>query len=192
MNVRDVERNNAITWAVVAYKRDPQILDILLDAGADPNTLLNDGDPIIVQFLADHDLNAIRYLHGKGANIDARDRSNDPLIIKEGIGEDWDSVWTLLELGAKFYYPNHPFTWGDIFSNPYATPPDSSLWPFKVKVRKIIRQQGQPVPDKLEDLIDQAYWDYLKDNNLPHPTLEELEKLSAIGNPRFERGLSRP
>ncbi len=122
MNVRDVERNNAITWAVVAYKRDPQILDMLLDAGADPNTLRADGDPIIVRFLADHDLNAIRYLHGKGANIDARDRSNDPLIIKEGIGQDWDSVWTLLELGAKFYYPNHPFTWGDIFSRPSHTP----------------------------------------------------------------------
>ncbi len=82
MNVRDAERNNAVTWAVVAYKRDPQILDMLLDAGADPNTLRADGDPIIVRFLADHDLDAIRYLHEKGANIDARDRSNDPLIIR--------------------------------------------------------------------------------------------------------------
>ncbi len=85
MNVRDAEGNNAVTWAVVAYKRDPQLLDMLLDAGANPNTLRADDDPIIVRFLNDHNMNAVRYLHGKGANIDARDRSKRPLIIREGI-----------------------------------------------------------------------------------------------------------
>jgi len=185
MNVRDAEGDNAVTWAVVAYKRDPQILDMLLDAGADPNTLRADGDPIIVRFLADHDLDAIRYLHEKGANIDARDRSNDPLILTEGVTKDWDSVWTLLELGAKFDYYHERFTWQKIFSNPNATPPDSSLWPFKVKVWKFLRQHGQPVPARLEDLIDQAYWDYLKENNLPRPTMEELEKLGAERKSRF-------
>jgi len=185
MNVRDAEGNTAVTWAVVAYKRDPQILDMLLDAGADPNTLLNDDDPIIVWFLAVHDLDAIRYLHEKGANIDARDRSKRPLIIGEGISEDWDSVWTLLELGAKFDYPNEAFTWHDIFSTPTDTSPASTLWPFKVKVWKFLRQHGQPVPARLEDLIGQQYWDYLKENNLPRPTLEELEKLGADRKSRF-------
>jgi uncharacterized protein len=184
-SVRDVEGDNAVTIAVRAYKRDPQLLDMLLNAGADPNTLLNDGDPIIVHFLADHDLNAIRYLHGKGANIDARDRSNDPLIISEGISQDWDSVWTLLELGAKFDYPNHPFTWRHIFSRPGIISPASSLWPFKVKSWKFLKQHGQPVPARLEDLIGQQYWDYLKTNNLPRPTLEELEKLGADRTSRF-------
>ncbi len=158
MNVRDAEGNNAVTWAVVAYKRDPQILDMLLDAGADPNTLLNDGDPIIVWFLAVHDMDAVRYLHEKGANIDARNRSERPLIIQAGIGEDWDSVWTLLELGAKFdyHYPNVAFTWHDIFSKPgMHTTGRSSLWPFKVKSWKFLRQHGQPVPARLEDLIGQ-------------------------------------
>jgi uncharacterized protein len=184
-SVRDVEGDNAVTIAVRAYKRDPQLLDMLLNAGADPNTLLNDDDPIIVQFLADHDLNAIRYLHGKGANIDARERTGDPLIMSEGVTKDWDSVWTLLKLGAKFNYPNERYTWPKIFSNPTVTPPDSTLWPFKVKSWKFLKQHGQPVPAKLEDLIDQAYWDYLKTNNLPRPTLEELEKLGADRKSRF-------
>jgi hypothetical protein len=184
-SVRDIEGDNAVTIAVRAYKRDPQLLDMLLDAGADPNTLRANGDPIIVRFLADHDLDAIRYLHAKGANIDSRDRTNDPLIMGEGIGEAWDSVWTLLELGAKFDYYHERFTWLEIFSNPYSTPPDSSLWPFKVKVWKFLRQRGQLLPARLEDLIDQAYWDYLKENNLPRPTLEELEKLGADRKSRF-------
>jgi|GEM_PF-1631517 len=185
MNVRDAEGNNAVTWAVVAYKRDPQILDMLLDAGADPNTLLNDDDPIIVWFLAVHDLDAIRYLHGKGADIDARNRSKRPLIIQAGIGDDWDSVWTLLELGAKFDYPNEPTTWWHIFSRPGIISPASTLWPFKVKSWKFLRQHHQPVPAKLEDLIWQRYWDYLKENNLPRPTMEELEKLGADRKSRF-------
>ncbi len=184
-SVRDVEGDNAITIAVRAYKRDPQLLDMLLGAGADPNTLLNDDDPIIVSFLIAHDMNAVRYLHEKGADIDDRDRSRDPLIMREGVTKDWDSVWTLLELGAKFNYPNERYSWPKIFSNPYATPPDSSLWPFKVKVWKFLQQHGQPVPARLEDLIDQTYWDYLKENNLPRPTLEELEKLGADRQSRF-------
>jgi len=178
-SVRDVEGDNAVTLAVPAYKRDPQMLDMLLNAGADPNTLFKSGYPIIMYFLHKHDLNAIRYLYGKGANIDACERSGRPLIIVEGIIEDWDSVWTLLELGAEFDYPNEPCIWHDIFSTPNDTPPDSSLWPFKVKVWKFLRQHGQPVPDRLEDLIGQQYWDNLKENNLPRPTLEELENLGA-------------
>ncbi len=50
---------------------------------------------------------------------------------------------------------------------------------------KFLRQHGQPVPARLEDLIGQAYWDYLKENNLPRPTLEELEKLGADRQSRF-------
>ncbi len=78
-SVRDVEGDNAVTAAVRAYKRDPQLLDMLLGAGADPNTLLNDDDPIMVYFLIAHDMNAIRYLHEKGANIDARDQIKRPV-----------------------------------------------------------------------------------------------------------------
>jgi ankyrin repeat protein len=80
-SVRDVEGDNAVTIAVRAYKSDPQLLDMLLDAGADPNTLRVNGDPIIVRFLADHDLDAIRYLHEKGANIDTRKLGKHPIFM---------------------------------------------------------------------------------------------------------------
>ncbi len=63
--------------------------------------------------------------------------------------------------------------------------PASTLWPFKAKSWKFLRQHGQPVPARLEDLIWQQYWDYLKENNLPRPTLEELEKLGADRKSRF-------
>ncbi len=170
--LRDNERDNAVTLAVRAYKREPQLLDMVLKAGGDPNTLFPNDDPVIVRFLNDFNFEAVRYLKNAGANIDARNKSEDPLVISYGISEDWDAVWTLLELGAKYNYPNESFSWQDTFSTPDPTPPDSPLWPYKVKVWKFLKQNGQAVPNTIEELVGQKYWDYLKKNGLPKPKLE--------------------
>jgi hypothetical protein len=169
---RDVEGDNAVTLAVRAYKREPQLLHMVLKAGGDPNTLFSNGDPVIVRFLNDYNFDAVRYLKEAGADIDARNKSEDLLVISYGISEDWDAVWTLFELGAKYDYPYEAFTWQDIFSTPDTTPPDSPLWPYKVKVWKFLKQNGQSVPNTIEELVGQQYWDYLKKKGLPKPKLD--------------------
>ena len=169
---RDVEGDNAVTLAVRAYKREPELLHMVLKAGGDPNTLFSNGDPVIVRFLNDYNFDAVNYLKDAGADIDARNKSERPLIISYGISEDWDAVWTLLELGVKYTYPYEPMTWRKIFSTPDTTPPDSPLWPYKVKVWKFLKQNGQSVPNTIEELVGQQYWDYLKKKGLPKPKLE--------------------
>src|SRR5262249_24559626 len=97
----------------------------------------------------DRNLDAIRMMGAKGANIDIRDRGNDPIIITAGLMEYWDVVWCLLELGARFDYTNEQVTMEQLFkprkSTP--TPPDSPLWPYKVKSWKFMRQHGLALPD---------------------------------------------
>jgi len=146
LNLKDVEGDNAVTLAVRAYNKEPDLLAIVLKSGGDPNTRQPDGDPVIAHFIHDHNLEAIRFMKAAGADIDARSRSGDPLIIEVGITEDWDVLWTLLDLGAKYDYPDEPMNLVKAFATPEVTPPDSPLWPYKVKVWKFLHERGLPLP----------------------------------------------
>ena len=147
--LRDDEKDNAMTLATQAYAKDPDYLLLALQAGGDPNTRRPNDDPIIMRFVADRNLDAIRMMKAKGADIDIRDRGNDPIIISAALTEYWDVVWCLLDLGAKFDYKGDPYTMQIIFRprEATATPPDSPLWPYKVKSWRFMRQHGLPLPD---------------------------------------------
>ncbi len=173
--LRDLSDNNAVELAVSAYKKEPQLLEMILKAGGDPNTLYNDGNPVIMYFLSAYDFDAVRMLHKAGANINARNRSKDLLVRKYAISEDWDAVWVLLELGAKYNHPNETFSWQELFSSPEVHAPDSPIWPYKVKVWKFLKKNGESVPAKITDLIGQEYWNYLKKKGLPKPDLTQYE-----------------
>jgi hypothetical protein len=170
--IRDKEKDNPMTLAVQNYQKEPKLLQMLLNAGGDPNTLTADNNPIIKRFLSDYNFDAVRYLAGQGADINARTRSEDPLVLSYGLSEDWDAVLTLLELGADYDYPDERFSWMEIFSNPNRHAPDSPIWPYKVKVWKFLKERGMAVPDKIEDLVDQNYWDWLEEKGLPKHKLE--------------------
>jgi ankyrin repeat protein len=146
---RDDEKDNAMTLAARAYAKDPDYLLLALQAGGDPNTRRPDNDPIIMRFVADRNLDAIRMMNAKGANINIRDRGNDPIIVSAALVEYWDVVWCLLDLGAKFDYKDDPITMQDIFRpRPVSpTPPDSPLWPYKVRSWRFMRQHGLALPD---------------------------------------------
>ena len=146
---RDDEKDNAMTLATQAYAKDPDYLLLALQAGGDPNTRRADNDPIIIRFVNDRNLDAVRMMKTNGADINIRDRGNDPIIITAGLMEYWDVVWCLLELGARFDYKGDPFTMQDIFKprKSTATPPDSPLWPYKVKSWKFMRQHGLALAD---------------------------------------------
>jgi hypothetical protein len=143
---RDAEGDNAITLAVDAYQRDPDFLLLAIHAGGDPNTRRADNDPILIRFINERNLPAIRMMKEAGADIDARNRSHRPLIVYAGLIEFWDVVWCLLELGARFDYADEPFTMTETFNSPKVTPPDSPLYPPKVKVWQFLRDHGVRVP----------------------------------------------
>src|SRR5207302_943583 len=84
---RDDEKDNAMTLATQAYAKDPDYLLLALQANGDPNTRGPDNDPIIMRFVADRNLDAIRMMKAKGADIDVRGRTNRPLIITAGLAE---------------------------------------------------------------------------------------------------------
>jgi hypothetical protein len=170
--LRDNEGDNAVTLAVTAYKKDPQLLKMILNAGGDSNTRFANGDPVIVRFLNDFDFNAVLFLKEAGADVNARNKSKRPLVINYAISEDWDAVWALLALGAKYDYLSETFTWQELFSAPDVHSPDSPLWIYKVKTWKFLKENGQAVPDEIEDLVGKTYWEYLKKKGLEKPMLE--------------------
>jgi uncharacterized protein len=145
-SLRDDRKENATTLATGSFARDPDYLLGALRAGADPNTRRPDGDPIIVRFLNDRNLDAITVMSQHGADLDLRNRSGDPLVISAAIVEFWDVVWRLLQLGAKYDYTHEPFSWAQILNRPKVTPPDSPLWPYKVRTWTFLHERGISLP----------------------------------------------
>lgn len=170
---RDLEKDNAMTLAVRAYHKNPKLLQLLIEAGGDPDTLFVNENPIIMRFLTDYNFDAVRFLARQGANINAKTRSDDPLVLSYGLSEDWDAVWTLIELGAEYDYPHERFSWMELFSNPNRHGPDSPIWPYKVKVWKFLKEKGIVVPEKIDDLVSEKFWKYIEEKGLPKPILEE-------------------
>ena len=143
---RDVEGNNAVTIALLAWSRDPELLRMLLAAGADPNTRMNDDDPIISAMNAFNDLEGIRLLHKAGADIDIRTRTGKPLIVEAANIENWDVVWLLLELGARYDYSDEPNNIQKAFRGRSALTPGSPRWNDKAKVWRFLKERGLKVP----------------------------------------------
>ncbi len=151
-NITDNEGDSAVTLAVRAYKKDPGLLEMVMNAGGNPNALFPDKSPALEYFLNDRNFKGAETLIEAGADINALSRARRPLIISHGIRENWDVVWFLIECGARYNYPDEAFTWQEIFSTPKTTPPDSPLWPFKVKVWQFLKKNNQNVPEKIEEL----------------------------------------
>lgn len=145
-NLKDDEGDNAVTLAVTAYARDPSLLDLVLDAGGDPNTRKSNGAPVIVRFLNDRNFDAITHLHRRGASIDVED-DGQFLVARYGVSEDWDVVWHLMELGARLDTPEVREGMLFAFKNPGFPSPDSPIYPYKVKVWQRLKQLGlDPTP----------------------------------------------
>lgn len=138
--LRDTEGDNAVTLAVETYVKDSEILALVLEAGGDPDTRRADDDPVIIRFINDRNCDAIKFMKLKDADINIRDRSGDPIILYAATIEYWDVVWCLLELGANYNYENERFPLEEVFDDPRVTPPDSPLYPYKVKVWEFLNK----------------------------------------------------
>jgi hypothetical protein len=166
-NVYDDNGDNAVTLAATTYNNDRKYLEYLLDHGGDPNSTLPDGDPLFTRIALLHDLDAMRYLIEKGADVDAVSRTERPLVFYHAGSADWDTAWLLIEHGAKFEYDDPRLNWGEELSDPLEHSPGSPLFEYKEKVWRFLCEHGFEVPP----LTTNEMWEYLYDDDLPDPNM---------------------
>jgi len=144
-NLKAADRAGAVHLAVESHAAAPSgkdILAMIMKAGGDPNTLRPDGDPVIVRFSYDHDLEDLRWFKALGANLDIDGRTHRPIISDIAYGQNWDVVWVMIELGAHYDYENTVDALSKALDSPYASSPDSFLYPYKLKVWQLFKERG--------------------------------------------------
>jgi uncharacterized protein len=146
---RASDGSTAVHLAVENHAASPSghaILETIMKAGGDPDTRRPDGDPVLMRFVHDHDLDDLRWFKTLGANVDIAARSGRPLIADAAFGQNWDSVWCLIELGARYDYEHTLYPLSEALNSPYGSAPDSSLYGDKRKVWQRLKDDGIAVP----------------------------------------------
>lgn len=144
-NLKAADGAGAVHLAVESHALAPQgraILEMIMRAGGDPDTTRPDGDPVIVRFTYDHDLEGLRWFKSLGADLDIRGRTGRPIISDLAYGQIWDSVWVMIELGARYDYEGTLDKLSGALNSPYASSPDAQLYPYKRKVWQRFKDQG--------------------------------------------------
>jgi ankyrin repeat protein len=148
-NAKAIDGNSPVSLATESYRAKPhgrEVMMAVLNGGGDANARRTDGDPVITRFINDHNVADIKLLKSLGADLDILDRSGRPLITSVAMGQDWDVVWTMIELGAKYDYENgksmQPLS--EALGLAYPAP-DSPLYPYKLKVWQLMKDKGLPV-----------------------------------------------
>jgi uncharacterized protein len=148
-NAKAADRNGPVSLAVKSYQATPHGRDILaavIRAGGDPDSRQPDGDPVLMQFILAHDAAGLKLMKSLGANLDVLDRGGDPFITNVAMSQDWDMVWSLIELGAAYDYEHgdcrQPLSKALTLRYPA---PDSPLYPYKRKVWQFLKDKGLPV-----------------------------------------------
>ncbi|GAA5264036.1 uncharacterized protein ACOSOMT5_P0456 [Acidiphilium sp. MT5] len=170
-NLRDRDGDNAVTLAVRAFSRDPQLLPMVLAHGGDANTFSPRGSYVIDHFLTDRNFAGLELLVKYGADLNVRQPSaqppdqggnwmaerpfggwdmkgGPPEILDLASADYWDVVLKMLQLGAKFDYPDEPITFTDMYRGNGATfpPPDSWLYYYKLKCYEFMKAHGLKLP----------------------------------------------
>jgi hypothetical protein len=170
-NLRDRDGDNAVTLAVRAYAKDPQLLAMVLAHGGDANTFSPRGEYVIGHFLTDRNFAGLDLLVKYGADLNVRQPSaqppNDggnwmadrpfggwdmkggpPEILYAARAGDWDVVLKMLQLGAKFDYPDDPVTFPDLSKGKAGAfpAPDSWGYYYKLKCYEFMKAHGLKLP----------------------------------------------
>jgi uncharacterized protein len=77
-----------------------------------------------------------------GANLDILTRGDDPIIKDAGLAGDWDVVWCLIQLGARYDYEataREPLSLTLAADFPSS---DSPIYPYKKKVWQYLHNHG--------------------------------------------------
>lgn len=149
-NLKATDGNSAVSLAVENYRHSPEIFFAVMEAGGDPNIRRPDNDPVIMRFLNDRTCDYVRHMKEFGADLDITTSGGDPIITDVGTAADWDMVWCLIELGAKYDYEKVspvPLSRSLRLKTPSK---DSPIYDYKIKV-----------------------WQFLKDHNIAVCSLDE-------------------
>jgi hypothetical protein len=144
-NLKAADGAGAVHLAVENHAAAPQghaILDMIMRAGGDPNAMRTDNDPVLVRFTYDHDLDGLRWFKSLGANLDIRGRSGRPIISDLAFSQNWDSVWVMIELGARYDYEGTPDALSGALNSTYASSPDAQLYAYKRHVWELFKERG--------------------------------------------------
>lgn len=144
-NLKAADRAGPVHLAVESHAVLPhghRILEMVMQAGGDANTVRPDGDPVIVRFTYDHDLEDLRWFKSLGADLDRRGRTERPIISDIAFSQNWDSAWVMIELGARFDYEGTIDALGGALDSPYASSPDAQLYSYKRKVWQLFKDHG--------------------------------------------------
>ncbi|MDD5295819.1 MAG: hypothetical protein PHU46_02800 [Rhodocyclaceae bacterium] len=145
-NARAGDGNGPVSLAVENYRNAPEIMFAVIRGGGNPDTRRPDDDPVIMRFVNDRNCEFIRHMKALGANLDITSRMGDPIISDAAIGADWDVVWCLIELGARYDYEGKvrdPLS--KSFFDDFPAP-DSPIFPYKKKVWQFLKEHGIAVP----------------------------------------------
>lgn len=145
-NLLAADGASAVSLAVENYRVEPNgraIMLAIIKGGGRPDTRRPNGDPVLMKFVNLHDCEGVRLIKSLGADLDIRDRAGDPVITKAAVGLDWDVVWCLIELGARFDYENggarQPL--GRSLANK-APSRSSPMFAYKEKVWQLLKDKG--------------------------------------------------
>ena len=144
-NLKADDGAGAVSLAVENYRDAPDIMFAIFKGGGNPDTRRPDNDPVIMRFMNDRNCEFIRHMKALGADLDITTRGDDPLITDASTARDWDVVWCLIELGAKY---DHEKTSRRPLSISLAakTPsPGSPIYPYKKKVWQFLKDHGVAV-----------------------------------------------
>ncbi len=144
-NLKADDGASAVSLAVGNYRDAPEIMFAVIKGGGDPNTRRPDDDPVIKRFMNDRNCEFIRHMKALGADLDITTRAGDPIITGASTARDWDVVWCLIELGAKFDYETtsrRPLSRSLAAKFPS---PDSPIYPYKKKVWQFLKDNGVAV-----------------------------------------------
>jgi ankyrin repeat protein len=144
-NLKADDGAGAVSLAVENYREAPNIMFAIFQGGGNPDTRRPDNDPVIIRFLNDRNCEFIRHMKALGADLNITTRGDDPLITDASTARDWDVVWCLIELGARY---DHEQTSRRPLSISLAakTPsPDSPIYPYKKKVWQFLKDHGVAV-----------------------------------------------
>lgn len=100
INIQGVRRNTALSFAVAAMSQDLTIVNMLLEAGADPNIANERGEIPLMRACEQGNLNAVKLLIENGANVDACDNDNRSALF---FTTNFDVAKFLIEKGATLF-----------------------------------------------------------------------------------------
>ncbi len=144
-DLKAVDGAGAVHLAVENHAVSPDghaILEMIMKGGGNPNARRPDDDPVIMRFIYDHDLDDLRWFKSLGADVDIRARTSRPLIADAAFAQNWDGVWCLIELGAKYDYEDTLYPLSEALDSSYAASPDALLHPYKMKVWQLLKDKG--------------------------------------------------